>query len=162
MALVLRYRKPRMLDVCLDFSRVDVGQADLAEPLADKELRSRDVIRRKRCVRCPGEDGHNATTFVTDILPIAVASTDPPYVTDFMAEEGNHEMEPVAGRNAALADMFAKHNLLPNQRDHDGVVHVVVDRVTVGNIFQGKAPNEANDVRIGWLEHPIDQEVLVL
>ena len=43
--LDLRYRKTRVLDVCLDFSRIDVGQT-FAEALADKKLGSRDVIGR--------------------------------------------------------------------------------------------------------------------
>ena len=40
MLFVLRDRKTRVLDVYLDFLRIDVRQARIAKTLADKELRS--------------------------------------------------------------------------------------------------------------------------
>ena len=57
MLLVLRYGKTRVLDIGLDFSRVDVGQAHFAEALADKELRSRDMIGVKDASVAPADMG---------------------------------------------------------------------------------------------------------
>src|SRR5215831_13489362 len=69
-------------------------------------------------------------------------------------------MEPIAWPNAALARMFPEQNLLADQRHHDGVVHVVVGRIAIGNILQREAPNETYDVRIGRLENSVDLTVL--
>ena len=62
-------------------------------------------------------------------------------------------MEPIAWGNAAVPDVFPAQNLLADQCHHDGVVHVVVGRITISNILQREARNEANDVRIGGLPH---------
>src|SRR6516162_3649146 len=69
-------------------------------------------------------------------------------------------MEPIAWPNAALARMFPEQNLLADQRHHDGVVHVVVGRITIGNILQREATNKTNDVRIGGLKDSVDLAVL--
>jgi len=85
MLLVLRHRKARVLDVCLDFLRIDVSQAHFAETFADKESRSRDMMRRQACVRGPRRYRHEITVFVTDIMSVAVASTYPTYIADVVA-----------------------------------------------------------------------------
>ena len=74
-----------MLDVCLDFFRIDVGQAHFAETFADKELRSRDMKGGQGCVRGSGRYLHEITVFVTDIMSISVASTYPTYIADVVA-----------------------------------------------------------------------------
>src|SRR5258707_14721856 len=71
-------------------------------------------------------------------------------------------MEPIAWGNAAVPDVFPAQNLLADQCHHDSVVHVVVGRITISNILQREARNEANDVRIGGLEDPIDLAVICL
>src|SRR6266700_1436484 len=71
-------------------------------------------------------------------------------------------MEPIVWSNAAVPDVFPAPNLLADQCHHDGVVHVVVGRITIGDILQREARNEANDVRIGGLEDPIDLAVYLL
>src|SRR6187200_1124146 len=71
-------------------------------------------------------------------------------------------MEPIAWGNAAFPGVFPAQNLLADQCHHDGVVHVVVGRITVGDILQREARNEADDVRIGGLEDPIDLAVHIL
>jgi len=85
MLLVLRYRKTRVLDIGLDFWRVDVRQAYFAEALADKELRSRDMIGGQGRVRGSRGYGREITFFVADIMSIAVAPTYPPYIPDIVA-----------------------------------------------------------------------------
>src|SRR6516164_3355338 len=69
-------------------------------------------------------------------------------------------MEPIAWPNAAFARMFPEQNLLADQRYHDGVVHVVVGSITIGNILQREATNKTNDVRIGGLKDSVDLAVL--
>src|SRR6516164_10561028 len=69
-------------------------------------------------------------------------------------------MEPIAWPNAAFARMFPEQNLLADQRHHDGVVHVVVGRITIGNILQREATNKTNDVRISGLKDSVDLAVL--
>src|SRR6267142_2575779 len=71
-------------------------------------------------------------------------------------------MEPIAWGNADVPDVFPAQNLLADQCHHDGVVHVVVGLITIGDILQREARNEANDVRIGGLEDPIDLVVHML
>ena len=85
MLLVFRYGKTRVLDIGLDFSRVDVRQAYFAEALADKELRSRDMIGGQGCVRGSRGYGHEITVFVTNTMSITVAPTYPPYIADVVA-----------------------------------------------------------------------------
>src|SRR6266700_2393460 len=71
-------------------------------------------------------------------------------------------MEPIVWSNAAVPDVFPAQNLLADQCHHDGVVHVVVGRITIRDILQREARNEANDVGIGGLEDPIDLAVNML
>jgi hypothetical protein len=85
MLLVLRYGKTRVLDIGFDFTRVDVRQAYFAEALADKELRSRDMIGGQGCVRGSRGYRREITFFVADIMSIAVAATYPPYIPDIVA-----------------------------------------------------------------------------
>ena len=83
--LMLWYGKPCVLDIGLDFSRVDVRQAYFAEALADKELRSRDMIGGQGCVRGSRGYRREITIFVADIMSIAVAPTYTPYIPDIVA-----------------------------------------------------------------------------
>src|SRR5215475_1110868 len=69
-------------------------------------------------------------------------------------------MEPVAWGHAALAGVPSEQNLLANQCHHDGVVHVMVGGIAVGNILQRETADETDDVPIVRLERPIDQAVL--
>ena len=161
MLLVLRYRKTRVLDVCLDFPRIDVGQAHFPETLADKEFGSRDMIGGQARVRGACGYLHELAVFATNIMSVTVTPTYSPYIADVVAQERNHEMEPIAWGNPALAGVLPEQDLLTDQRHHDGVVHVVVGRVTIGNILQREATDETNDVRIGWLKDAVDLAVLV-
>src|SRR5215475_6268540 len=68
-------------------------------------------------------------------------------------------MEPIAWGNAPLLDVSPAQNLLAHQGHHYGMIHVMVGCITIGNIFQSEAPNESNDVRIGWFEDAIDLAV---
>src|SRR5215218_11308091 len=70
-------------------------------------------------------------------------------------------MKPIPRRDAAVSGVFSAQNLLADQRYHDGVVHIVVGRITIGNIFQCEAPNKTNDVGIGGLEDSINLTVHV-
>ena len=45
-------------------------------------------------------------------------------------------MQPIAGCDPADADMPATQNLLPDQRDHNGMINVVVGGIAVGNVLQ--------------------------
>ena len=52
--------------------------------------------------------------------------------------------------------MRAAQNLLPDKRDHDGVIDIVVGRVARCNIFESKLGDEANDAGIsGFLNTPV-------
>ena len=55
-------------------------------------------------------------------------------------------MQPIFWRHAPFANMFAPDHFLAHQGDQDGVFHVVVKRVTVGDIFKGHVAGPANDV----------------
>jgi len=93
-------------------------------------------------------------------MSITVTPTYSPYIADIVAKKGNHEMEPIAWGNPALTGVLPEQDLLTDQRHHDGVVHVVVGRVTIGDILQREATNETNDVWIGRLEDSVDLAVL--
>ena len=118
------------------------------------------MIGGQACVRGACGYRHELAVLATNIMSVTVTPTYSPYIADVMAQEGNHEIEPIAWGNPSLADVLPKQDLLTDQRGHDGVVHVVVGRVTIGNILQREAANETNDVRIGRLEDSVDLAVL--
>jgi hypothetical protein len=68
-------------------------------------------------------------------------------------------MEPIAWGNATLLDVSPAQNLLAHQGHHYGMIYVMVGCITIGNILQSEAPNESNDIRIGWFEDAIDLAV---
>jgi hypothetical protein len=47
-------------------------------------------------------------------------------------------MQPIVRGHTADADMPTAQNFLPNQRDHDGVINIVVDSVASRDIFESK------------------------
>ena len=47
-------------------------------------------------------------------------------------------MQPVVRGHTADADMTATQNFLPNKRDHDGVINIVVDSVASRYSFESK------------------------
>ena len=47
-------------------------------------------------------------------------------------------MQPVVRGHTANTDMPATQNFLPNKRDHDGVINVVVDSVAGRDSFESK------------------------
>ena len=57
-------------------------------------------------------------------------------------------MQPVVRGHIADADMPATQNFLPNKRDYDGVINVVVDSVASRYSFESKLRGKAQDPRI--------------
>ena len=55
-------------------------------------------------------------------------------------------MQPVVRGHTADADMPATQNFLPNKRNHDGMINVVVDSVAGRYSFEGKLRGFATDV----------------
>jgi hypothetical protein len=53
-------------------------------------------------------------------------------------------MQPVVRGHTANADMPATQNFLPNKRDHDGVINVVVDSVAGRDSFESKLRSSAS------------------
>ena len=49
------------------------------------------------------------------------------------------------------ADVPAAQNFLPDKRDHDGVINIVVGCVAGRDIFKSKLGDKANDARIAKL-----------
>src|SRR3974377_254924 len=64
-------------------------------------------------------------------------------------------MQPVARSYAAEANMPAAENFLPDKRDHDGVINIVVCGVAGRDIFKSKLGNKADHAGIGGLHCPI-------
>ena len=54
-------------------------------------------------------------------------------------------MQPVVRGHTADADMPATQYFLPNKRDHDGVINVVVDSVASRYSFESKLRSKAQD-----------------
>src|ERR1700734_1428825 len=61
-------------------------------------------------------------------------------------------MQPVVRGHTADADMPATQNFLPNERDHDGVINVVVYSVASRYSFESELRRKAQDRRIVGLQ----------
>ena len=57
-------------------------------------------------------------------------------------------MQPVVRGHTADADMPATQNFLPNKRDHDGVINIVVGGIASRYSFKIKLRSKAQDPRI--------------
>src|SRR6516165_1348551 len=68
-------------------------------------------------------------------------------------------MQPVVRGHTADADMLATQNFLPNKRDHDGVINVVVDSVASRYSFESKLRSKAQDPRIVGLQYRVRSTV---
>src|SRR5215831_6265381 len=51
--------------------------------------------------------------------------------------------------------MPATQNFLPDKRDHDGVINIVVSGVAGRDIFKSKLGDKADDARIAGLHRPV-------
>ena len=61
-------------------------------------------------------------------------------------------MQPVARGHTTDANVPAAQNFLPDKRDHDGVINVVVGRVTGCDSFKSKLGGKADDPGIARLK----------
>jgi len=64
-------------------------------------------------------------------------------------------MQPVVRGHTADADMPATQNFLPNKRDHDGVINVVVYSVASRYSFESKLRSKAQHPRIDGLQYRV-------
>ena len=60
-------------------------------------------------------------------------------------------MQPVAWSNTACANVPAAENFLPDKRDHDGVINIVVCCVAGRDVFKSKLRDKADHARIAGL-----------
>ena len=60
-------------------------------------------------------------------------------------------MQPIVWRDAANADVPAAQNLLPDQRDHNGVIYIMVGRIAAGNVLEREPGHKTNDAGIARL-----------
>jgi hypothetical protein len=65
----------------------------------------------------------------------AVAMTDSFDIANIVAHERNQEMHPIFRRNAAIREMLPSQNFLANQRYHNGVIQIMIKRISVLAIF---------------------------
>jgi hypothetical protein len=54
-------------------------------------------------------------------------------------------MQPIVRGHTADADMPASKNFLPNKRDHNGVINVMVGSVASRDIFKSKLRSKVQD-----------------
>jgi len=64
-------------------------------------------------------------------------------------------MQPVLRRDAADAEVSAAQNLLADRCDHNGVIYIVVGRITAGNVFEREPCHKTDDAGIARLQQPI-------
>src|SRR6266566_4903691 len=64
-------------------------------------------------------------------------------------------MQPIAGRDTPLGDVFAAQDLLTDQCHHYGMIHVVVRSITVGDVFHCQPCDEPDNAGIIRLERPV-------
>src|SRR5215468_6707927 len=107
MLLVFRNRESGVFDVCLDFLGVNLSQPGFAESLANEEFRSCDVIGGQGCIRGSIRYGHQIALGTADITTVAVAPANSPHIANVVTEQGDHEVQPVARRDATLAGVLA-------------------------------------------------------
>src|SRR6202521_352659 len=162
MLLVLGNGETGVFDVRLDFPRVDLSQARLAESLTNEELRPGHVIGGQRGIGRAIRYGRQIALGIADIMSVAVAAAYSAYVTDVVTEKGYRKVQPVARCDTALTGVFAAQNLLADQRHHDGMIHVVVGSIAVGNVFQCQPSDEGDDAGVAGFQHPVDATIHLL
>jgi hypothetical protein len=55
-------------------------------------------------------------------------------------------MQPVVRSHTADADMPAAQNFLSNERDHDGVIYIVVGGVASGDTFKSQLGDKVEEI----------------
>ena len=58
--------------------------------------------------------------------------------------------------------MFASEDLLTNQRHHERMFDIVIEGITIGDVFESHTPGPGNDARIGRFEHAVHAAILLL
>ena len=71
-------------------------------------------------------------------------------------------MQPVLGRNAAIAEVLAHQDVLPHKRDHHGVFDIMIEGIAAGDAFEAHAPGPAEDTGVVWLKLAVGQLVGLL
>jgi hypothetical protein len=64
-------------------------------------------------------------------------------------------MQPLVRGHAADADVSAAQNFLPDKRNHNGVINIVVGRVANRNSFESKLRSKFQDPGIVRLQYPV-------
>src|SRR3974390_275095 len=64
-------------------------------------------------------------------------------------------MKPVARGHTAHANVPPAQNFLPDERDHDGVINIMVCGVAGCDVFKGKLGDKADHARVARLHCPI-------
>ena len=58
--------------------------------------------------------------------------------------------------------MFASEDLLTNQGHHECMFDIVIESITIGDVFESHTPGPGNDARIRWFEHSVHAAILLL
>src|SRR5215510_14064171 len=149
--LVLGYRKSGMLNICFDLTAVDLAKPNLTETLAHEQLGSSDMIGRQCSVRRSLRHAHRIASQISDIATVPVTTANAANIPDVVAQKRDDEMQPIVWRDAANADVPAAQNLLPDQRDHNGVIYIMVGRIAAGNVLEREPGHKTNDAGIARL-----------
>src|SRR5262249_32577190 len=83
-------------------------------------------------------------------------------VTDVMTQQRQHKMHPITRRDAAFTEVFAFEDLLAHESNHDGMLHIVIQGITIRDAFEGHMSGPGNDARVGWFEYTIRAVIVLL
>src|SRR5262245_46148183 len=71
-------------------------------------------------------------------------------------------MQPILRRDTAFAEMFAFEDLLAHDSDHQRVLHIVIQGITIRDVFERHASRPGDDPRVGWFEDTVCAAIVLL
>lgn len=155
--LPLRRRKARVLDKVGHLVGVDI--LVLPEALAHENLAAVDMIGRKGRTGKVVRNLLHRTLFVDHHDVAVITGADTAQVADVVAQQRDHEVQPVVGGHAALVQVLALQHRLPDLRDRDRVLDIVIERVGIAQVLQREVPDPAQDFPVVDLARPVHQVI---
>jgi hypothetical protein len=120
------------------------------------------MIGRERGIARAERHLHGLGVNSCRIYTVAVLTAYPADVANIVAQERQHKMHPIPRRDAAFTNMFASENLLPNQGHHERMFDIVIEGITIGDVFESHTSGPGNNAWIGWFEHSVHAAILLL
>ena len=120
------------------------------------------MVGRQGCITRPRGHCDGLLVNTCNIDTVAVVAAYAAHIADIVTQQRQQKMHPIAWGDPAFTNMFASEDFLANESDHEGMLDIVIESITIGDVFEGHASGPGNDPWLGGFEYPVHTAILLL